>query len=278
MTGLEQSTADSLLKFPTCRNSSMSKSTQLFDLLESNYKKHNTPSFIELDPISIPHRFSKKQDIEIAALFAATLAWGQRVTIIRKSTELMEFMDNSPHEFIVHHSESELKPLQAFKHRTFNATDLLYFVHILKKIYSNQDSLESLFLPGIDSENVGAGIERFYQYFISDEYFPSRTRKHVASPTKNSACKRLNMFLRWMVRKDTFGVDFGLWNSIHTSQLVCPFDVHVEKVARRLGLVTRKQSDWQTAIELTNSLKAFDPIDPVKYDFALFGMGLESNF
>jgi uncharacterized protein (TIGR02757 family) len=250
----------------------------LFDLLESNYKKYNTQSFIELDPISIPHRYSKRQDIEISALFAATLAWGQRVTIIRKSTELMELMYNSPYEFIIHHTENDLKPLLNFKHRTFNATDLLYFIHILRKAYSKYDSLETLFLPEDGAGHVGGGLERFHRFFVSDDHFPSRTGKHVSSPGKKSACKRLNMFLRWMVREDANGVDFGLWNSIRSAQLICPFDVHVEKVARKLGLVARKQSDWQTAVELTNSLKKFDMHDPVKYDFALFGMGLEEKY
>lgn len=251
---------------------------QLARLLESNFQKYNQPDFIEKDPVSVPHQFSKKQDIEIAGLFAATLAWGQRKTIINKSNELMSLMDRAPYEFVVYHSENDLKSLQHFKHRTFNTTDLLYFVHFLKKQYQIHDSLEDLFLPKVDCENVKSGIDRFHAEFVNDAFFPSRTGKHVASPSKKSACKRLNMYLRWLVRKDNQGVDFGIWSKINPSQLVCPCDVHVENVARSLNLITRKQLDWQTAEELTENLKQFDPVDPVKYDFALFGMGLDNCY
>ena len=252
---------------------------QLFELLEFNYRKYNTDSFIENDPISIPHHFTKLQDIEISGLFAATLAWGLRKTIISKTMELMELFDFAPHEFIMNHSEKDLKGLMKFKHRTFNSTDLLYFIHFLKKIYTIHSSLEYLFVPTEEnSKNVKSGIDRFYVNFISDEFFPLRTKKHVASPSKKSACKRINMFLRWMVRKDDCGVDFGLWNRIKTQHLVCPCDIHVEKVARNLGLITRNQVDWIMAEELTQNLKKFDPKDPVKYDFALFGMGMYGDF
>ncbi len=251
---------------------------QVYDILEFNHLKYNRPDFIENDPILIPHQFNKLQDIEIAGFFAATLAWGQRKTIIKKSMELMKLLDNSPHDFILNHSEGDLKHLLNFKHRTFNSTDLLYFVHFLKNFYSNHKSLEQIFIPESDEENVKKGIDKFYKTFVSSDFFPQRTGKHVASPSKKSACKRINMFLRWMVRQDNQGVDFGLWKNIRMSQLVCPCDVHVKKVARRLQLIERKQVDWQMAEELTDNLKAFEPEDPVKYDFALFGMGLNNEY
>lgn len=249
--------------------------TELYELLEFHYQKYNNSRFIENDPISIPHQFSSLRDIEISGFFAATLAWGQRKTIINKCGELMNFMDNAPYDFVLNHNPSNLKSLQGFKHRTFNSTDLLYFIHFLKKYYTVHDSLEEIFIPEEhDSKNVKSGIDSFYQLFIDDEYFPDRTKKHVASPSKKSACKRLNMYLRWMVRIDDKKVDFGLWKRIKPHQLICPCDVHVEKVARKLKLVSRKQVDWQMAEELTNCLRKFDPDDPVKYDFALFGMGM----
>ena len=252
---------------------------QLFELLEFNFRKYNTRSFIEHDPISIPHRFTKLQDIEISGFFAATFAWGLRKTIIKKCLELMELFDFAPYDFMKNHKEADLKSLLHFKHRTFNSTDLLYFIHFFKNYYSTHNSLEDVFIP-IESEtlNVKNGIENFYNHFTSNEFFPFRTAKHVASPSKKSACKRINMFLRWMVREDEYGVDFGLWKSIKSHQLICPCDVHVEKVARSLGLITRKQVDWSMAVELTEYLKKLDPLDPVKYDFALFGMGIYKDY
>ena len=252
---------------------------QLFELLEFNFRKYNTRSFIEHDPISIPHRFTKLQDIEISGFFAATFAWGLRKTIIKKSLELMKLFDFAPYDFIKNHSDADLKPFLHFKHRTFNSTDLLYFIHFFKNYYSRHNSLEDVFIPS-ESEalNVKGGIENFYNHFISIEFFPPRTGKHVASPTKKSACKRINMFLRWMVRKDENGVDFGSWKRIKPHQLICPCDVHVEKVAKSLRLISRKQVDWNMAVELTETLKKLDPIDPAKYDFALFGMGIYKDF
>ena len=190
----------------------------------------------------------------------------------------MALFDNSPHDFMINYSESDLKRLVNFKHRTFNATDLLYFVRFFRKYYSSHDSLECLFVPHPLDDNIKNGINNFYNKFIDDQYFPSRTKKHVASPDKNSTCKRINMFLRWMIRKDENGVDFGLWNRIKPSMLICPCDVHVEKVARQLGLLSRRQVDWLAAEELTNNLRSFDPDDPVKYDFALFGMGMNGFY
>ncbi|MDH5474776.1 MAG: TIGR02757 family protein [Cyclobacteriaceae bacterium] len=249
----------------------------LFDLLEKKFNQFNRVDFIEDDPIQIPHRFTKKQDIEIAGFFAAILAWGQRKTIINKCSELLHFMDDDPHQFILHHSENDLKVFENFKHRTFNSTDALYFIHFLNWFYSKYHSLEEGFVTGMDKndDTIENGIIHFQSLFFSLEFAPQRTRKHIATPARKSACKRLNMYLRWMVRKDDKGVDFGIWNAIKPHQLVCPLDVHVERVAKKINLLKRKPTDWRAAIELTNALKLYDPIDPVKYDFALFGMGVE---
>jgi len=246
------------------------------ELLDSYVEKYNRPDFIDTDPISIPHRFKRKQDIEISGFLAATLAWGQRPVIISKSLELMGYMDYSPYEFVLNHNESDLKPFLKFKHRTFNPTDVLYFIHFFRRVYLQYDSLEPLFVKTLDGslDHIGSGIDHFRQVFVSDPDFPLRTGKHVASPARKSACKRINMFLRWMVRKDDRGVDFGIWNGIQSNQLICPLDVHVDRIARKLNLLKRKQTDWQAAVELTENLKRFDPDDPVKYDFALFGMGV----
>jgi uncharacterized protein (TIGR02757 family) len=245
-------------------------------LLNEKTAKYNRADFIEEDPISIPHRFSQKQDIEISGFISAILAWGQRKTIISKSAQFLEYMDNTPFEFVVNHSERDLKPFLHFKHRTFNDIDALYFIHFLQKVYSEFSSLEDVILKGMgdNDKTVESGLNFLKEYFIKDESYPARTGKHVSSPKSKSACKRINMFLRWMVRKDSQGVDFGIWENIKANQLVCPCDVHVEKVARRFGLIKRKPLDWKTALELTATLRMFDPSDPVKYDFALFGMGV----
>jgi len=247
----------------------------LYQLLESKYKEYNTTSFIAVDPVCIPHRFTKKEDIEIMGFIAAVLAWGQRKTIINKCTELIERMDGAPHQFITQHQDVDLKQLEGFVHRTFNDTDLLYFVFALKEMYTEFISMEEVFLKGMNKNavNIEGGLIAFRNYFFSFDH-PHRTRKHISSPETKSACKRLNMFLRWMVRKDKKGVDFGIWTKIQPAQLICPCDVHVDRIARQLGLITRTQVDWQTAVELTNNLKTLDPKDPVKYDFALFGMGV----
>ena len=249
----------------------------IIDLLNEKFELFNQPDFIPHDPISIPHQFSLKQDIEITGFIAATLAWGQRKTIINKCKELINLMDKAPYDFITNHQDSDLKRFLAFKHRTFNATDTLYFLEFFKDFYTKNNSLENAFLVGLknNDENIKSGLENFQNVFFSLEDYPIRTRKHVATPARNSSCKRINMFLRWMVRKDKNGVDFGIWDKIKTSQLVCPCDVHVERVGRKLGLITRSKPDWQTAVELTQNLKLLDPIDPVKYDFALFGLGVE---
>jgi uncharacterized protein (TIGR02757 family) len=247
-------------------------------LLDSKVDQFNRPEFIEHDPISIPHQFKKKQDIEIAGLIAAVLAWGQRVTIINKSKDFLARMDNSPHEFLLCHKSNDLKKFSNYKHRTFNETDALYFIEFLSQYYKKNNSLQTAFGISPQDEHVGKGLENFHRLFFSLEDFPKRTEKHISTPERKSACKRINMYLRWMVRNDNKGVDFGIWKTISPSQLICPCDLHVERVARKLKLIKRKQMDWQTAIELTNNLKMLDPADPVKYDFALFGLGVMEKF
>jgi len=253
---------------------------QIISLLNQKVKQYNHHSFIANDPVSIPHLFTQKQDIEIMGLFAATFAWGQRVTIINKCKELIERIDGKPYEFIIHHTDKDLKRLIGFKHRTFNDTDLLYFVHFLNHWYKKHPSLETAFSNGIKpkDETVENGLNHFRKLFFSLDDAPRRTFKHVASPEQNSACKRINMYLRWMVRKDDKGVDFGIWKNIKTAQLVCPLDVHVQRVATKLGLLQRTQSDWQASLELTQTLKTLDKNDPVKYDFALFSLGVDEHF
>ena len=249
----------------------------LKDFLDEKVAQYNRPEFIANDPISIPHQFRKKQDIEIAGFFAAVLAWGQRVTIINKSRELMSLMDNEPHNFLLNHKTKDLRRFEKFKHRTFNATDALYFIGFLSDYYKKNDSLEPAFLVAPDDSNITRGLINFRkQFFLTDH--PLRTQKHISTPERKSACKRLNMYLRWMVRQDDNGVDFGLWRSISPAQLICPCDLHVERVARKLKLIRSKRLNWETAVELTNNLKKLNPVDPVKYDFALFGLGIEEGF
>lgn len=253
----------------------------LKNFLDKKVIEFNTPAFIKDDPVSIPHLFSKKQDIEIAAFFAATFAWGLRKTIINKCRELMQLMDYSPYDFCINHQDKDLKNLTGFCHRTFNDTDLLYFISFLKFHYSKNSSLEAAFFNKqtlAKTNKIEIALNYFYSYFFSLEHVPQRTRKHIATPGKNSSCKRLNMFLRWMVRNDGKGVDFGIWKKILPSELICPVDVHVARVAGKLNLLKRKQVDWQAAVDLTNELKKFDKRDPVKYDFALFGLGVLEKY
>lgn len=249
---------------------------ELKEFLDQKVAEYNRPDFITLDPISIPHRFSKKQDIEISGFIAATLAWGQRKTIINKCLELLAMMDNAPHDFILHHKEADLKPFLQFKHRTFNDIDTLYFIAFFRWFYQNHESLEEAFTIGWteDVDVMERLLVNFHDFFFQLPDAPQRTRKHVATPKRKAACKRINMFLRWMVREDDKGVDFGIWKTIKPYQLICPCDLHVDRVGRKLGLINRKHTDWQTAVELTERLRIFDPQDPVKYDFALFGMGI----
>jgi uncharacterized protein (TIGR02757 family) len=254
------------------------KPDALRQFLDRKAKEYNQPSFIPADPISIPHAYSKKQDIEIAGFFTAIFSWGNRTTIIRKSQELMQLMDRAPHQFILHHTDKEIKKLLAFRHRTFNPTDLLYFIDFFRHHYTLYDSLEDAFLLGGEPYEAGTALSAFHHYFFSLETVPPRTHKHIATPERNSSCKRLNMFLRWMVRKDKKGVDFGLWDRIPMSGLICPLDLHVARVARRFGWLTRTPTDWRAALELTGRLSQLDPEDPVKYDFALFGLGAIEKF
>jgi len=254
--------------------------------LDQKVAQYNRQEFIANDPLSIPHLFSKKQDIEIMGFWAATLAWGQRVTIINKCKELITLMDGAPYDFIINHEEPDLKKLLHFKHRTFNDIDTLYFISFFRYHYERFDSLEEAFVPDANQKlpfqwaagPVEAALNHFRSYFFSLPDFPHRTKKHVSSPSQKSTCKRLNMFLRWMVRKDNNSVDFGIWNKLKPADLICPCDLHVDRVARKLKLIHRKQTDWQTAVELTKNLRELDPLDPVKYDFALFGLGIEERW
>jgi len=249
---------------------------QLKHFLDSKVKEYNRARFIKDDPILIPHLFTKRQDIEIAGFFASIFAWGNRITIIAKSKELMLRMDNSPYAFIKEHSAKDLQRLKKFRHRTFNEDDLYYFIEFFHRHYSKHNTLEAAFfpIPGLDTEHA---LTHFKKYFFSVEHL-KRTEKHISSPLQKSTCKRLNMFLRWMVRNDNKGVDFGLWKNISPSQLICPIDVHVARVAKKLGLLKRKQVDWLAAVELTDALRKLDKDDPVKYDFALFNLGVVEKF
>lgn len=248
-------------------------------LLDEKLRLYNKTSFIEKDPVSIPHMFTLKQDREISGLFAAVLAWGNRTSIINNCKKLMSWMDNKPYDFILHHKDTDLKPFIHFAHRTFNATDLLYFIHFLQYHYNNHETLEDAFVPGkkYNHENVEQALIHFHNYFFSIEH-PERTCKHISTPARKSACKRINMYLRWMVRKDSHGVDFGIWNKIKPAQLICPLDVHVARVAHRLGLLDNNQSNWANATKLTAHLKQFNPKDPAVYDYALFGLGVMERF
>lgn len=258
----------------------------IIQTLNSKVELYNHIDFIENDPISIPHLFTLQQDIEIAGFFAATLAWGNRKSIITSCKKMMQIMDNSPYEFILNLSDTKNWQNQTrhFVHRTFNATDLNYFLQFLHYhfVIKKQTSLETAFNIGLQPTDVTTenGLNGFYNYFFDDNIianFEARTRKHIAAPSKKSACKRLNMYLRWMVRKDAAGVDFGIWKSIHTNQLVMPLDVHVVNVANYLNLINTTKTNWQNAVDLTNALKTLDPTDPVKYDYALFSLGVNEG-
>ncbi|MBS1680171.1 MAG: TIGR02757 family protein [Bacteroidetes bacterium] len=274
----ELSTAESKQSFWIERLKIQEKYKQnLKDFLDEKVHQHDQPDFIENDPISVPHQYSKKQDIEIAGLIAAVLAWGQRPTIIKKANDFLSRMEKSPHDFLLHHKPKDLKNFIGYKHRTFNETDALYFIEFLSSFYKKHQSLEEAFLISPTDENIGKSLCFFHQLFFSLPDFPQRTKKHIPTPVRKSACKRISMYLRWMVRQDNKGVDFGLWKKISPAQLVCPLDLHVDRVARKLKLIKRKQTDWPAALELTTNLKKLDPTDPVKYDFALFGLGVSEK-
>lgn len=253
--------------------------TALKEFLDQKVQQYNQSDFIEEDPISIPHRFHRLQDIEISGFFAATLSWGRRNMIISNCDKLMTLMDNAPYDFIINHQEVDLKPFLSFVHRTFNATDLLFFISALKNYYSTFLSLEYAFSAHlqVDDNNVKNALIGFHDILFAGEH-PARTQKHLSSPAKNSACKRLNMYLRWMVRSDMNGVDFGLWKKIKPAQLIIPMDIHVSRVAKRLDLLEKDAVNWKNAENLTDELRKFDSEDPVKYDFALFGLGVMEKF
>lgn len=251
--------------------------SELKEFLDEKVDLYNRPDFIDSDPIQIPHRFSVKEDIEIAGFLAATLAWGNRKMIINSTNKLMNLMGNAPYDFVMSHSENDLEKLEGFVHRTFNATDAQTFVIALKNIYQNHHGLENVFSQNGQTDRLQNNIHHFRNVFFEIEH-KARTQKHVSDPMKNSAAKRINMFLRWMVRDDGRGVDLGIWKSIPTSRLSCPLDVHSGNVARKLGLLTRKQNDFATLEELDTNLRKLNAIDPVKYDFALFGLGVFEGF
>ena len=253
------------------------------ELLESRVDYYNRPRFIESDPIFVPHQFTKLQDIEIAALMAAIFAWGQRKTIINKTIDFLARMDNTPHDFILNHTEKDLLAFNDFKHRTFNSVDAFNFIHFFRCHYSQENSLETAFYRESacfkdSNEWMTSALIEFKRYFTSNVELKTRTLKHVASPLSNATCKRLNMFLRWMVRKDNRGVDFGLWSKFSPSQLLCPLDIHVNRVSRKIGLLKREQNDFKSVLELSENLKLLDAKDPAKYDFALFSLGIKEGF
>jgi len=246
--------------------------------LDEKYLQYNNPSFIECDPISIPYRFSNRFDREISGFLTAAIAWGRRDLILRSSTKMMELMDNSPYEFILSANENEIGRFSGFVHRTFNGIDSIFFIRALRHIYSSYESMEDVVLEGMqDINSVKDGLYHLRQIFFSIPH-ENRNEKHFADVMGGAAGKRLNMFLRWMVRKDSRGVDFGIWNRIDPSLLYIPLDLHSGNTARKLGLLTRTVNDWKSVEELTNILREFDPSDPVKYDFALFGLGVNEKF
>lgn len=251
--------------------------TELKEFLDSKYVQYNNFNFIESDPISIPHKFSLKEDIEIAGFLAATIAWGNRKSIIKNANKMMDLLGNSPYDFILNHSDSHLEPLDDFVHRTFNGLDFQTFIKALKHIYLNHGGLESVFSTTDTNGSLQQNISEFKSIFFEIDHL-SRTEKHVSDPLKGSAAKRINMFLRWMIRKDNAGVDFGIWENISPSLLSCPLDVHSGNVARKLGLLNRKQNDAKAVFELDIALRKLDKNDPVKYDFALFGLGVFEKF
>lgn len=251
---------------------------EMRDFLEEKYQTYNRQAFIESDPIQIPRMFEESEDIEISGFLAATIAWGQRRTIISNMNRLLDRMNHTPHEFLLQSDEADLERFRDFKHRTFNGADCIFFLQSLKNIYEHHGGLRTLFEEAyLKNRDVREALVAFHETFFEIPY-PPRTRKHVADIRKKSSAKRLNMFLRWMVRQDNRGVDFGIWKRIRPAHLYMPLDVHSGKVARELGLLKRKQNDWQAVEELTEKMRQFDPRDPVKYDYALFGLGVFEEF
>ncbi len=255
-----------------------SSSSELYEFLEEKYNYYNRPDFITNDPISVPHRFALKKDIEIAGFLTSTISWGKRRTIINNALDLMQRMDNAPFQFITQSGEKDIMIFKSFVHRTFNGDDCIYFLNSLRNIYRNHNGLESVFSLGILKAGSLKGSINYFRMIFFELPHLTRTQKHIANPDKNASAKRINMFLRWMVRKDDRGVDFGIWPAIDPSMLFCPLDIHAGNQSRKLGLLQRKQNDWKAVEELTASLRRFDPLDPVKYDFALFGSGIQEKF
>lgn len=253
------------------------KKSELKEFLDEKVILYNNPKFIESDPIQIPHTFSKKEDIEIAAFLTATISWGNRTMIIKNAFKMMELLDNAPYDFISNHQEKDLKALESFVHRTFNFIDFQQFVKSLQHIYQNHQGLENALAITDKTTTYQTAIHQFKQIFFEVDH-QQRTQKHVSDPLKNSAAKRINMFLRWMVRNDNAGVDFGIWQTHNPAHLSCPLDVHSGNVARKLKLLKRKQNDWKALAELDKNLRKLDKQDPVKYDFALFGLGVFEKF
>ncbi|MHC1705820.1 MAG: TIGR02757 family protein [Tenuifilaceae bacterium] len=249
----------------------------LRELLDEKYKKYANSDFIKDDPIQIPHKYSKKEDIEISALLTATISWGNRKSIVNNANNLLKRMGNSPYEFVVNFNEDDSKVFSGFVHRTFNSNDCIHYIKVLNKIYNVESGLEQIFTNGFENErSVKSALERFRNFFLANNSY-RHTLKHVSDVSKGSAAKRINMFLRWMIRTSKEGVDFGIWKGIPTSALMMPLDVHSGRTARELGLLNRNQNDWKSVEELTNALKEFDSSDPVKYDFALFGIGVNKK-
>jgi uncharacterized protein (TIGR02757 family) len=252
--------------------------SELRQFLEEKYLQYNNPSFIASDPVSVPHRFTTLHDQEISGFLAATIAWGRRDLILRSSNILLEAMDNNPYEYILSAGKEDLKRLSCFVHRTFNSTDCIYFIKGLKHVYTSYNSMEDVILEGMnETGSLKEGISHLRDSFFA-EHHEARTEKHFADINRGAAGKRINMFLRWMVRRDNRGVDFGIWKRISPSVLYIPLDLHSGNTARKLGLLTRNINDWKAVEELTEVLREFDPADPVKYDFALFGLGVNEKF
>ena len=253
------------------------KFDELKEFLDLKANHYQSQDFISADPIQIPHRFTKKEDIEIAGFLAATIAWGNRTSIIKNANKMMKLMDEAPFDFIVNHQTSDLDVFDGFVHRTFNATDLKYFVQAIKNLYVNKGGLEFCITQHVSKMPLQTALHHFKKDFFELPH-ELRTEKHLADPLKGSAAKRINMYLRWMVRPNTSGVDFGLWKSMHPRNLSCPLDVHSGTVARKLGILNRKQNDAKAVLELDKQLRIMDSEDPVKYDFALFGLGAFEKF
>lgn len=253
------------------------KFEELKEFLDEKVEKYNVSGFIALDPIQIPHQFAQKEDIEISGFLTASIAWGRRPMIIKNANRIMELMDYAPHDFVINSNEKDLNSFNHFVHRTFNSGDLKYFIVKLREIY-RKGGLEDWFVPEQKEQNLKGALERFHEMFFHGEISNFRTRKHIANPAKGSSAKRLCMFARWMTRPADKGVDFGLWQEVPIAKLSCPLDVHTGNVGRSLGMITRRANDWKTVEELDSWLRKLDPADPVKYDFALFGLGVDEGW